>query len=49
MSINKNIIETIGNTPMVDVSDISPNEVKIFADQKSVVKIHNLDFSYENP
>ena len=31
MSINKNIIETIGNTPMVDVSDISPNEVKIFA------------------
>jgi cysteine synthase B len=35
MKINKNIIETIGNTPMISVSNISPNEVKIFAKLES--------------
>jgi len=32
----------------VDKNDKKANEVKIFADQKSVVEINNLDFSYEN-
>ena len=35
MKIDKNIIETIGNTPMVDISNISPNGVKIFAKLES--------------
>ena len=28
---DKNIVETIGNTPLIDISEISPNSVKIFA------------------
>ena len=35
MKINKDILETIGNTPLVDVSNISPNDVKIFAKMES--------------
>ena len=35
MKIDKNIIETIGHTPMVDISNISPNGVKIFAKLES--------------
>jgi cysteine synthase B len=35
MKINNNILETIGNTPLVDVSNISPNDVKIFAKMES--------------
>jgi cysteine synthase B len=35
MKINNNILETIGNTPLVNVSNISPNDVKIFAKMES--------------
>ena len=35
MYISNNIIETIGNTPMIDISKISPNKVKIFAKLES--------------
>ena len=35
MKINENITEIIGNTPMINVSNISPNEVKIFAKLES--------------
>ena len=35
MNISNNVIETIGNTPMIDISKISPNKVKIFAKLES--------------
>ena len=33
--MQKNILETIGNTPLIDISEISPNNVKIFAKLES--------------
>ena len=33
--MQKNIVETIGNTPLIDISEISPNSVKIFAKLES--------------
>ena len=33
--MQKNIVETIGNTPLIDISEISPNNVKIFAKLES--------------
>ena len=33
--MQKNIVETIGNTPLIDISEISPNNAKIFAKLES--------------
>ena len=33
--MKNNIIQTIGNTPLVDISEISPNNVKIYAKLES--------------
>ena len=33
--MKNNIIQTIGNTPLVDISEISPNKVKIYAKLES--------------
>ena len=35
VTMQKNIVETIGNTPLIDISEISPNNVKIFAKLES--------------
>ena len=36
MQVSRNILDTIGNTPMVDVSELSPKKsVKIFAKLES--------------
>ena len=33
--MQKNIVETIGNTPLIEISEISPNSAKIFAKLES--------------
>ena len=33
--MQKNIVETIGNTPLIDISEIRPNNAKIFAKLES--------------